>query len=227
MYKGKKILALIPARAKSSRLPNKNILSFCGKPLICWSIEAAKNSNYIDKIIISSDSEKIGDIAKGYNVPFHKRKESLSKDDTPSIDVIMDILAKERGFDYLILLQPTSPLRGHKDIDKAIEFLFFKNANSIISVSPSFPPFWINALPENLSMEDFLKEEKMSHQLPAYYALNGAIFISKISTLLEEKSFYQKKRCYAFVMEKKKSIDIDDIEDFEIAECLMEKAKEK
>jgi len=125
MFNGKKILAIIPARGGSKRLPNKNILPMGSKPLIAWSIESAKESKYVDDVIVSTDSQAIYDVAQKYgaHTPFIRPLE-LAQDDTRSIDVVIHALEffKKEKYDYVILLQPTSPLREASDIDGAIEY---------------------------------------------------------------------------------------------------------
>jgi CMP-N,N'-diacetyllegionaminic acid synthase len=126
MYKEKSFLAIIPARGGSKRLPNKNILNLAGKPLIEWSIDAALKSKYIDKVVVSSDDENILKIAKD-KCDIIKRPKELATDTASSIDVIKHVLDNlEKKYDYIVLLQPTSPLRNEKHIDEAIEFLYKK-----------------------------------------------------------------------------------------------------
>ena len=146
MINGQSILAIIPARRGSKRLPGKNIKILGDKPLIAWTIEAAKNSQYIDHIIVSTDSDKIAKVAKnwGVAVPF-ERPSYLSTDEASSEDVIVHTLnwiEENEGilFDYFILLQPTSPLRQTKDIDQALELMEKKNASSVVSVVKAVRP---------------------------------------------------------------------------------------
>ena len=128
MINGKSILAIIPARSGSKGLPQKNILPLAGKPLIAWTIEVAKESKYIDKLSISTDDEKIAAVAEahGCDVPFI-RPESLSSDKAKTIDVLVHankyFTEINEVYDYLILLEPTSPLRDSNDIDVAMEIL--------------------------------------------------------------------------------------------------------
>ena len=140
MYKGKKILAIVPARLSSKRLKQKNIIKVSrGKILINWTYEAIKNSKYIDCSILSTESEKIKNLATriGFDVPF-KRPKYLSNDHVDSEEVIKHVLKKIKfKCDYVLLLQPTSPLRNSKDIDKSIEHIIDKNFSSLISISAS------------------------------------------------------------------------------------------
>lgn len=233
MHKNKGFFVIIPARGSSKRLPNKNILDLCGKPLIAWTIEAGLNSKYIDELMVSTDSEKIAEISKAYraNVPF-LRPAALAVDTATSVDVVIHAInfyknELKKEFDYIVFLQPTSPLRNNLDVDLAIEFLVKKDADSIVSVCEAeYSPLWTNILPENLSMENFLKEEiklKRSQALPMYYRLNGAIYICKIKKFLLEKTFFLSKNIYAFIMEQDKSIDIDTELDFKLAKLIMNK----
>ena len=142
MIEDKTVLGIIPARSGSKGLPKKNILPLAGKPLIAWSIEAAKKSKNIDQFIVSTDSDKIAEVAKSYKcqVPF-KRPKNLALDNTTSFDVIEHAIhhfqKNSINFDYVILLEPTSPIRTSEDIDKAISILHNKRdlADSIVGVS--------------------------------------------------------------------------------------------
>lgn len=228
-----KILGIIPARSGSKGLKNKNIKLLKKKPLISYTIEAAKKSKIFDKIILSTDSEKYAKIGKQYgaDIPFLREKK-LSNDKASSIDVIIDVIKKleEKGeyYETIILLQPTSPLRNYKDIIKAWNLFKEKEANSVVSVSESkINPLWCNTLDEKLSMDNFLNEEvkKRRQELSKFYELNGAIYIADIDYLKENKDFYV-KNSYAYIMSKKNSIDIDDEFDFKLAEILMENQDE-
>ena len=222
----KTFLAIIPARGGSKRLPRKNLLDLCGKPLIAWSIEAALKSKYISKVIVSSDDEEILNIAKEYKADFIKRPDELASDTATTFDALKHTLENVEKYDYVVLLQPTSPLRTEKHIDEAIELLKEKNADAIISVCEmEHSPLWSNTLDENLDMSNFLRDEvlnKRSQDLPKYYRLNGAIYICKTDKLLENKGFFLKENIYAYKMNKKHSVDIDEEIDFIIAEKLMQ-----
>ncbi|EAI3899038.1 acylneuraminate cytidylyltransferase family protein [Campylobacter coli] len=226
-----KILAIIPARSGSKRLVDKNIMYLQEKPLIAWSIEAAIKSKFIDRVVVSTDSFKYADIAKNYGalVPFI-RKGILALDSTPTFDVIEDVIkfynSRQINYKYIILLQPTSPLRNEKHIDEAIELFFLKKANSIVSVCEcEHSPLWTNVLSSDGSMDNFIKEDiknLRSQDLPKYYRLNGAIFIAEISSYLKYKSFFM-PNSFAYKMSTKESIDIDTEIDFLMAEILLNK----
>jgi CMP-N,N'-diacetyllegionaminic acid synthase len=224
MYKNKTFLAIIPARGGSKRLPRKNVLDLCGKPLIAWSIEAGLESQYIDKIVVSSDDDDILEISEKFGSNTIKRPDELANDTATTFDAIKHTIDNVEKFDYIVLLQPTSPLRGSKHIDEAIELLESKNADAVISVCEmDHSPLWSNTLPEDNSMNSFLREEilnKRSQDLEKYYRLNGAIYISKSDKLLEEKSFFLKDNIFAYKMDRESSIDIDEEIDFRVAEVL-------
>lgn len=145
MFNGKSILAIIPARGGSKGIPKKNIIGLGGKPLITWTIEEAKKSKYIDRLILSSDDLEIMDVARkwGCEVPF-RRPASLAKDTSISIDSVLHAVRKlKESYDYMILLQPTSPMRSSKDMDGAIEKCISSGADSCVSVlKPKKSPFW-------------------------------------------------------------------------------------
>jgi len=222
MYKDKTFLAIIPARGGSKRLPNKNILDLNGKPLIAWSIEAGLGSKYIDKIVVTSDSDEILIISKRFGANTIKRPEELANDTATTFDTIAHTIESiDKKYDYVVLLQPTSPLRNLKHIDEAIELLEAKNADAVVSVCEmEHSPLWANTLDDSLSMEGFLWDEvlnKRSQDLENYYRLNGAIYICDSQKVLKEKSFLLKEKIYAYVMNRKSSVDIDEEIDFEIA----------
>ena len=225
MSNKEKFLAIIPARGGSKRLPRKNILELCGKPLIAWSIEAGQKSKYIDKVVVSSDDSEILDIAKKFEADVLRRPNNLATDTSTTFDVIKHILDNIEGFDYIVLLQPTSPLRDENHIDMAIKLLQDKNADAVISVSETdHNPLWSNTLDDSLSMKNFLKDEvlnKRSQDLKKYYRLNGGIYICETNKLLAQKSFFLKENIYAYKMDKQSSIDVDDEADFKIAETFM------
>jgi CMP-N-acetylneuraminic acid synthetase len=226
MIDDKKLLAIIPARGASKRLPRKNILDLSGKPLIAWTIEAALGSKYIDRVVVSTDDQEIANIAKkhGADIPFIRPSE-LATDQTTSVDVVLHLLNQlekiEDKYDYVILLQPTSPLRTAKNIEEAIKLLRTKNSDAVISVCESgHPPLWYNTLPDDMSMDNFLDasiKNKRSQDLPKQYRINGAIYISSIERLRNESSFFLSENCHAYIMEQNVSIDIDTRDDFDFA----------
>jgi len=226
MYKDKSFLAIIPARGGSKRLPRKNILDLNGKPMIAYSIEAGLKSKYIDKVVVTSDDNEILNISEKYGADIISRPNYLASDTATSFDAIKHTLENIEKYDYIILLQPTSPLRTSKQINEAIELLDKKGADAIVSVSEmEHSPLWSNILDDSLNMESFLKDEvlnKRSQDLDTYYRLNGAIYICKISKFLKENTFFIKNSIFAYKMDRNSSIDIDEKIDFDLVECMLQ-----
>jgi CMP-N-acetylneuraminic acid synthetase len=220
-------LAIIPARGGSKRLPGKNLMMIAGKPLIGWTIEAAIESGVFGRVVVSTDSWEIAVTAAqfGAEVPFMRPGE-LATDDTPSIEVLIHaanelMTGNETPWTHLACLQPTSPLRTAANIREAIELLEGKKADAIVSVCKSeHSPLWSNTLPANLSLDGFIPEniQKIpSQQLPPYYRLNGAIYLCRIQRMIQERTLFLKTGAYAYVMNRRDSIDIDDQVDFDLA----------
>ena len=231
MINGKSVLAIIPARGGSKGLPGKNIKELCGKPLIAWSIETAKACSNVDRIVVSTDDRKIAEIAKKYGaeVPFMRPAE-LATDTASTIDVIFhttEWLKKHEDFQpaYILLLQPTSPLRTVKDIEGAIQILKAKDARAVVSVCETdHHPWWSNTLPEDGNMRNFLKPEilnKRRQDLPVFYRLNGAIYLAETSYLYENNGFFGPET-FAYKMPKEHSVDIDSNVDLKLAQVLLD-----
>lgn len=222
MIENKKVLALIPARGGSKRLPRKNVLDLAGKPLIAWTIEAAKKSKYIDRVVVSTDDEEIAAISKtfGADVPF-MRPYSLASDTATSNDVILHAINElDEPYDLIIILQPTSPLRNHTHIDESLELLLEKQGEGVVSVTPcEHSPLWSNTLPEDGNMDGFFDKlfHKRSQDLPCYYRLNGAIYCFTIESLMANKGISYNDRVYSYLLPIEYSVDIDTKFDFEFA----------
>jgi len=226
MYDGKTFLAIIPARGGSKRLPNKNILPLAGKPMLLWTIESAMQSKYLDEIILSTESDDIIKVVENYKIKTIKRPLELASDTAKTVDVVNHVIENiDKEYDFIVLLQPTSPLRTSNHIDEAIEQLIKLNADAIISVTEvDHSPLWCNILPKSLSMENFISEDikhKRSQDLPKFYRLNGAIYICKTKKFIEEDTFFLQENVYAYIMDKKSSIDIDEELDFKLAEIIL------
>lgn len=197
-----------------------------GKPLLAWTIESALNSGKFERVFVNTDHREIADAALkfGAEVPF-LRPQRLASDDTTTVDVLIDHLDQLRmgGDEYYFLacLQPTSPLRDSKDIVRAVDLLSEKNADAVISVCRTeHSPLWSNTLPEDLSLSGFIPEmiqKTPSQLLPAYYRLNGAIYLCQTDRMREERTLYLRSGVYAYRMSRKNSIDIDDQVDFDLA----------
>ena len=231
MYKDKTFLGIITARGGSKGLPGKNIKELCGKPLIAWSIEAGLKSNYLDEVMVTTDSKDIANIAKQYgaSVPF-LRPDVLASDTATSFDAIKHTIEfykneMKKEFDYIVLLEPTSPLREARDIDIAIEQLFNSNADSIVGIcktedqNPAFLVFknekdFISGY-ENHDMKVLRRQD-----IKDVYFFEGTIYISKTDVLLNKKTFYH-ENTIGYVVPKYKSLEIDDIDDFIMVEAIM------
>lgn len=219
------ILAVIPARGGSKGVPRKNIKILAGKPLIQWTIEAAQQSKYISRVILSSEDEEIIALAKsmGCDVPFTRPIE-LAQDTTQGIEPILHAVEMCPGYDYVMMLQPTTPLRTTKDIDGFIEHFFKNGANASVSVcEPTKTPFWMFQLKESKEFLTPLLPEHSKVQrrqdLPSVYALNGALYIAEINWLKGNKGFISGETI-GYVMPQERSYDIDSIVDFKICEIL-------
>lgn len=225
-----KNIAIIPARSGSKGLKDKNIKMLGGKPLLAYSVEAAIKSGIFDCVHVSTDSEYYADIGRKYgaDIPFLRSKE-MSNDTAKSWDMVLDTLQKyekigER-FDMVTLLQPTSPLRDAEDIGKVFEEYQEKKAQAVVSVCEmEHSPLWSNTLPENLSMDHFMQVQSNQprQSLKQYYRINGAIYMVNIPFLKEDMNIYR-QGCFAYIMDVKKSIDIDTQIDFEIADVWISK----
>ena len=226
------MIAIIPARGGSIGVPGKNIKEMNGKPLIWYTINVAKKSKFIDKIIVSTDDNEIAKIAKSYEVevPFMRPKE-LARDDSIAIDnyiYTIDRLNKEFNYSIgeFIILQPTSPLRTSLDINNAIQIFIEKKADSVISVSEAIhPPIWSKTIDEKGILRDYFDIKignKNRQDIEKAYMPNGAIFIFKYLLIKEKYSYYSDKT-YPYIMPLERSIDIDSKLDFKFAEYLMKK----
>lgn len=222
-----KSIAIIPARSGSKGLPDKNIRDLGGKPLIAYSIEAALRSKMFDTVMVSTDSKKYAGISRQYGaeVPF-LRSAVTSGDSAGSWDVVREVLEKYsklgREFDTVMLLQPTSPLRTAKDIVNAFKLKEEKNANAVISVCEvDHSPLWSNTLPDSLSMKGFINNSDVHRQqLPTYYRINGAVYLTDTEFLYKGGSIYE-NNCFAYIMPRDRSVDIDNEMDFRMAEFFL------
>lgn len=225
------MLAVIPARGGSKGVPHKNIRDLDGKPLIAYTIEAAIKSKVFDKIVVSTDSSEIAEIAQRYGaeVPFIRPKD-LSGDFSSSDDVVLHAIdyfkRKGKEFEYVCKLQPTSPLRNETHIMEAYQLLKDSNSNFVVSVCEcEHSPLWTGTLDEKKSLNRFINEYVKGacrQKLPKYYRLNGAIYMGKTEAFEDNKSFFGKNGT-AFIMNQEESIDIDNYFDFEIAKLLIER----
>lgn len=234
MYKGKKILAVIPARGGSKGVPRKNIIEVGGHPLIKYTIDCGKNSKYLDRTIISTEDLLIKRVAEenGGDVPFLRPKE-LAEDTSKTIDCIVHAVntLKSMGeeYDYVIILQNTVPLRKSWHVDEAIEMIVDSSERSLVSISEvDEHPILMRTLNEDKTVKNLLHmNSTMRRQdFPKFYKVDGAIAIQKIDTEFNlETSINDGKLGY--VMERKYSTDIDNYLDIKIIEYYLEKEKEE
>lgn len=239
MYKDKQIIALIPARGGSKGLPKKNIKNLCGKPLVAWTIESALKSKYLDDIIVSTDDNSIVKISKKYgaNVPFIRPKE-FALDETPMIDVIEHTInffrnTYNKKFNYLVLLEPTSPLRKKNDIDNAIISLIEneETADSLVSLGLVHleHPNIIKKIDKKGYVKNFIEQKLIisrRQELFDVYFPYGVIYMSKVETLISEKNFYQ-ERTIPYFIERWQNYEIDDDIDFICVKALIKEKKEE
>ena len=227
MINSMKVLALIPARGGSKGIPKKNIIDLAGKPLISYTIEAANKSQYIDSIIVSTDSDEIAEISRKYGArtPF-MRDADISNDTSKSIDVVIDAIQRlsDGGEDYdiLVFLQPTSPLRTTSDIDLALEqFIEHKCMQLTSVVENDRYPLLIRSIDNDRLKPLLQKNSSIRRQdMKKTYYVNGAIYIAKISEINENTSLND--GIIPYIMTKRNSCDIDDIDDLRIAESYID-----
>ena len=227
-------IAIIPARSGSKGLKDKNIRPMCGKPLLAYSIEAAMKSEQFDEVMVSTDSEQYAEIARAYGaqVPF-LRSEITSGETASSWDVVAEVLDgyKKNGelFDTICLLQPTSPLRTADDIKNAYTLYVDKASFAVVSVCEAeHSPLWCGRLPENNEFTGFIRPEsnRRRQEMGKYYRINGSIYIVNLAKFRTDMFLYQ-GGSFAYIMSQEKSIDIDTLTDFKLAEFIMKERRLK
>ena len=218
----KKILGLIPARGGSKGIPMKNLHPFDNKPLIQWTIESALDSNLLDKIIVSTDDEEIANFSKskGVEVPFLREK-YLAQDQSLVIDTVLNTLDKFNIFDYVLLLQPTSPLKTKEDIANIINLQKKYDASSLVSVcKASENPALFYKINKNYLSKTFKDLKGFNRQdFQKNYIINGALYLCSVQYLRKYKKFITNETI-PYIMPRERSIDIDSELDFKIAEFL-------
>lgn len=224
MVANKKILALIPARAGSKGLPGKNIKPIAGKPLIVWTIEEAKKSKYIDSLVVSTDGEAIADVARGHgcSVPFMRPVECAT-DQASGIDVVLHAIDMLPDFQYVLMLQPTSPLRTVSHIDGFLECFFKSSSPAAVSVTRAHKhPKWMFYKDDANRLQPVLLGEVPQNRqmLAPVYALNGALYVAGYEFIKQQKNFIT-HQTLAYAMEPEASVDIDTWLDFKFAEFLL------
>ena len=224
-----KIIGIITARGGSKAIPGKNIKTIAGRPLIAWTIEAAKKAKGLDRVVVSTDNADIAQVARewGAEVPFMRPPE-LAQDDTSHVSVLnhfMDWLAANGGLpEYLFLLQPTAPLRLSSDIDGAIAFAIERNADAVVGVVESERhPYLIKKILPDGTMEDYVSSDLKylrRQDFPRAYAYNGAAYVTRCTSLRRTQTFFP-PGTYAYVMPQERSLDVDTPLDFIVVEQLL------
>ena len=239
----KEILGIIPARGGSKSIPRKNIKELCGKPLLAWTIEAAKSAGVFDRIILTTDDQEIAAVGKqfGVEVPF-MRPTDLARDHTPSLPVLqhaVSLLREQGGYqpDAVMLLQPTAPLRQPFHIREAAELFETSGADSVVSVveiPEHFSPHWAVVTSDN-GWAKLFSGSPIRRRIPrrqdfpnACYSHNGAMYLFKTHFLFDprEPSFYG-ERVRLYPMEKRYSVNVDGPDDWDEAERMMQRIKDK
>lgn len=225
MYKEKKIIAMIPARAGSKGIKDKNIRDLCGKPLIAYSIEVARQCDYIDEVFVSTDSPRIKEIAEKYgaSVPFF-RSEELASDEAKIIDAMLFSLEKLKArnctYDYVMLLQPTQPIRSVKLLKSIVEKMIDEDLESLVTICPVEEcPILMRTMDAEGKLSSVLSMSSTVRRqdFPEFYKVNGSVYMNKINASFNEETSLNDNQ-YGYVMSRRESIDIDTLEDFERAE---------
>lgn len=230
MYKNKRILCTINARGGSKGIPGKNLRDLGGLPLIAWSIREARRSAYIDRVIVSSDDEAILAVARahGAETPFVRPAE-LARDDTPGVDPVLHAVdaLKPQAYDYVVLLQPTSPLRTVEDVDGAIVQCLDNGWPCLIGVAemPASPYFAFTMDAGGLMTPVIPQDSFYTRRqaMPRTVKPNGAVYVADCAWLAKTRS-YLTPETRGYEMPRERSWDIDELLDFEISEFLLKKA---
>lgn len=236
MIDGKRVLCIVPARAGSKGLPGKNIRPLAGKPLLAWPIAAARGSRYVDRVVISTDSQEFADIAvaHGAECPFLRPAE-LASDTAPSLGFMLHVLdrleAGGEGYDYLVLLEPTSPLTEADDVDAALEALASSDAEAIVGISAMethHPAFAVLRDAEGrispTQSSDFALLPRRQ-DLDPVYSLDGSLYVSTVAALRREGGFCHRSTL-GYLGPRWKQLEVDDLLDFVCMEAIVARLPE-
>lgn len=226
MFEKKRLVAIIPARGGSRRIPEKNLAVLDGRPLIFHTIKAALKSEFLDSVYVSTDNKSIALEAKNMKIPVIKRPSKYAGDFSKSVDVVKHSIKylKDAGhtFDAVVLLQPTSPFRLGYDIDKCIEILFKNKLDSAISlVSVRQLPEWMLQKDKKGLLSSFnysTKSVNRTRKLSELFYPNGAVYVSTTKFLMKQPDFVYGGKCGGYVMDNLRSIDIDTEFDLQVSE---------
>ena len=229
MFQGKTFLAVIPVRGGSKGIPRKNIKPLAGRPLVAWTIEAAKQSEYLDRCVVSTEDAEIKTVAEAWGGEVLDRPEELARDDTPGVEPILHAISVMQKYDYVVVLQATSPLRGADDIDACIRQAIEKNAPCCVSVTEAgVSPFWMYKRETDDRMQPLIALDKeqwyQRQKLPKVYQLNGAVYVVDCDYVRENRTVVG-NGFTGYIMPKERSYDIDEPVDFLICEHFMKERK--
>lgn len=218
MIDSRKVLGLIPARGGSKGVPRKNIRPAAGKPLIAWTVESALRSALLDRLVLSSEDPEIMEIGArlGCDVPFQRPSE-LARDDTPGMDPVLHAIDQLPGYHYIVVLQPTSPLRNTDDIDRCLRLCVASSAPACVSVVKcSEHPYLMFSADPRFRLRRLIPaaaEFNRRQDYPDFYRLNGAVYVAEIAWLRQTRTFLSDETV-GFEMPSERSLDIDTEQDF-------------
>lgn len=222
-------LALVPARGGSVRVPGKNLRAVGGRPLIMWTLDAARDAPDVDRVVVSTDDARIAELASAAGAEVHQRPTHLATGNATTSDAVVDALNSLEDLPaHVVVLQPTSPLRTPQDIQGALSRASERHCDGVISVCRcEWPPEWANTLPADRSMDRFFRpgvRGTRSQDLPVRYRLNGAVYVYRTQRLLAEGTTSFDGGLVAYEMPVSRSIDIDTEDDLTLADCLLRSA---
>lgn len=226
----KSIIGLITARGASKGIPRKNIANAGGRPLLAWTIEAARASRHLSRTIVSTDCQQVADVASkwGAQVPFMRPKR-LARDGSPHIDVVLhaiEWLSRHERFrpNYVVLLQPTSPLRTAEDIDGAIDLALDRQPEAVVSVVEShMHPYLTRRMTDDGILKEFIPNNvayPRRQDLPAAYFINGAVYVNRCDALEAKRTFYPED-LHGYVMPAERSLQVDSPWDLHVADLIL------
>jgi N-acylneuraminate cytidylyltransferase len=227
MLNGQRVIAVVPARGGSKSIPGKNIKPLLGKPLLAWSIDVARQVSEIDRIIVSTDDSQIASVGEAFGAEIYARPAHLATDEALVIDALKDLLRRLESEgdapEWLILLEPTCPLRSADDVRKCLELVSGGQFDSVATfkdadLNPHRAWRLVDGIPEVFipGAVPWLPRQR----LPKAWQLNGAVYIFRASLLAEEAKSLLVGRLGAVMMPRERSQDIDDHLDFMIVEAL-------
>ncbi len=228
-----KILGVIPARAGSKGVPQKNTKMLSGKPLLAWTIIEAKKSRLIDRLILSTEDKKIAEVGKsfGVDVPFERPKE-LAGDKTHTPEILMHAIKEIEKidgiiYDIIVLLQPTVPFRQAEHIDKAIKKFTSDKFDSLITITKQeYPPWWMFKLDKKKLCTVFEYEKSSNvfnmerQEFPSIYKPNGSVYVTKTALLQKNRQLVNPDSCGFLIINDEFQVNIDTPLDFEVAEAI-------